>query len=37
MSIHNDKDYWTGLTWPAAPNEYDYLKLNPTEILKSSL
>ena len=24
MSIHNDKDYWTGLTWPAAPNEYDY-------------
>ena len=20
MDIHADKDYWTGLTWPAAPN-----------------
>ena len=24
MNIHADKDYWTGLTWPAAPNEDDY-------------
>ena len=24
MSIHRDKDYWTGLTWPAAPNLDDY-------------
>jgi hypothetical protein len=24
MDIHADKDYWTGLTWPAAPNEDDY-------------
>ena len=24
MSIHSDKDYWTGLTWPAAPNQDDY-------------
>ena len=24
MSIHSDKDYWTNLTWPAAPNLDDY-------------
>jgi hypothetical protein len=24
MTIHNDKDYWTTLTWPAAPNQDDY-------------
>jgi len=24
MDIHADKDYWTGLKWPAAPNEADY-------------
>jgi hypothetical protein len=24
MDIHADKDYWTGLKWPAAPNEDDY-------------
>jgi hypothetical protein len=24
MNIHADKDYWTNLTWPAAPNEDDY-------------
>ena len=24
MTIHNDKHYWTALTWPAAPNEDDY-------------
>ena len=24
MSIINDSQYWTGLTWPAAPNEDDY-------------
>ena len=24
MSIHSDKEYWTGLTWPAAPNLDDY-------------
>ena len=24
MDIHADKDYWTGLTWPAAPNQKDY-------------
>ena len=24
MDIHADKDYWTGLTWPAAPNQDDY-------------
>jgi hypothetical protein len=24
MDIHADKDYWTGLTWPAAPNLDDY-------------
>ena len=24
MNIHNDKEYWTGLTWPAAPNNADY-------------
>jgi len=24
MSIHSDKDFWTHLTWPAAPNEDDY-------------
>jgi hypothetical protein len=24
MSIHSDKEYWTGLTWPAAPNLADY-------------
>ena len=24
MSIHSDKDYWTNLTWPAAPNQDDY-------------
>ena len=24
MDIHADKDYWTGLTWPAAPNNADY-------------
>jgi hypothetical protein len=22
--IHNDKEFWTGLTWPAAPNLADY-------------
>jgi hypothetical protein len=22
--MHNDKNYWTGLQWPAAPNEDDY-------------
>jgi hypothetical protein len=22
--IHNDKDFWTNLKWPAAPNEDDY-------------
>ena len=25
MTLHNDKDYWTALTWPAAPNQDDYL------------
>ena len=24
MDIHADKDYWTGLKWPAAPNNADY-------------
>ena len=24
MNIHADKDYWTNLKWPAAPNEDDY-------------
>ena len=24
MDIHADKDYWTRLTWPAAPNLDDY-------------
>jgi hypothetical protein len=24
MSIHSDKEYWTGLSWPAAPNQDDY-------------
>ena len=24
MTLHNDKDYWTVLTWPAAPNLDDY-------------
>jgi hypothetical protein len=24
MSIHNDKEYWTNLKWPAAPNSDDY-------------
>ena len=24
MSIHNDTAFWTGLTWPAAPNLDDY-------------
>ena len=24
MSIHADKDFWTGLKWPAAPNLNDY-------------
>ena len=24
MDIHADKDYWTSLTWPAAPNLDDY-------------
>ena len=24
MNIHADRDYWTNLQWPAAPNEDDY-------------
>jgi hypothetical protein len=24
MNIHADRNYWTNLTWPAAPNESDY-------------
>ena len=24
MNIHDDKDYWTNLQWPAAPNLDDY-------------
>jgi hypothetical protein len=24
MTPHNDKHYWTGLKWPAAPNQDDY-------------
>jgi hypothetical protein len=24
MNIHADKDFWTNLTWPAAPNNADY-------------
>jgi hypothetical protein len=24
MNIHADRDYWTKLKWPAAPNEDDY-------------
>jgi hypothetical protein len=24
MNIHADKDYWTNLQWPAAPNQDDY-------------
>jgi len=24
MSIDNDPEYWTGLQWPAAPNDADY-------------
>lgn len=24
MNIHTDKDYWTSLEWPAAPNQADY-------------
>jgi hypothetical protein len=30
MNIHADKDYWTGLTWPAAPNTADYQYLKAT-------
>ena len=25
MNIHADRDYWTNLQWPAAPNNSDYL------------
>ena len=25
MSIHTDRDFWTNLKWPAAPNNEDYL------------
>ena len=24
MNIHNDKEFWTNLKWPAAPNNADY-------------
>ena len=24
MNTHKDREFWTGLTWPAAPNEDDY-------------
>lgn len=24
MDKHSDKDFWTNLKWPAAPNDYDY-------------
>ena len=24
MTIHNDREFWTGLSWPAAPNLDDY-------------
>ena len=24
MNVHADKDFWTTLTWPAAPNLDDY-------------
>lgn len=24
MTMHNDREFWTGLTWPAAPNQDDY-------------
>lgn len=24
MNVHADKDFWTNLTWPAAPNNSDY-------------
>ena len=24
MSIHNDREFWTNLKWPAAPNNDDY-------------
>jgi len=24
MDLHSDKDYWTNLQWPAAPNQDDY-------------
>ena len=24
MNIHADRDYWTNLQWPAAPNNADY-------------
>jgi len=24
MKSHNDREYWTKLTWPAAPNQDDY-------------
>jgi hypothetical protein len=24
MDIHADRDYWTSLQWPAAPNQLDY-------------
>lgn len=24
MGMHDDKDYWTNLQWPAAPNTDDY-------------
>ena len=24
MNIYADKEYWSGLTWPAAPNQDDY-------------
>jgi hypothetical protein len=24
MGMHDDKDYWTNLKWPAAPNDDDY-------------
>lgn len=24
MSVHSDREFWTGLQWPAAPNSDDY-------------
>ena len=24
MNVHTDRDYWTNLQWPAAPNQDDY-------------